>query len=357
MLRHVFVWLWIVGGLVGCGAAGPGVGSGPAGGGEGGVESRGGRDATWHGKASDADGRGDAARSAAGSRPDQAGQGRVLAYVSGEAVSVSTLLPGLLEVAGGPSLSEAVLNVMLQRRLETAGIELDDSQLQREEDILRQTLADDENQAARLLAQLRESRGLGETRYAALLWRNAGLRVLVQDRVEVSEPAVQREFRLRYGPAARVRLLMVDTLGQAQRWRERATADPTAARFGELAAMHSTDPSGAAGGLLPWVRADDVSFPAVLREVAAELEPGQISPIITLDGGFGFLRMDEKRPAAAADYEAEKASLSEAVRLQAQRQLMQQLARELSRSADVVVLDPVLRRQWERQSEALGPLQ
>ena len=155
MLRHVFVWLWIVGGLVGCGAAGPGVGSGPAGGGEGGVESRGGRDATWHGKASDADGRGDAARSAAGSRPDQAGQGRVLAYVSGEAVSVSTLLPGLLEVAGGPSLSEAVLNVMLQRRLETAGIELDDSQLQREEDILRQTLADDENQAARLLAQLR----------------------------------------------------------------------------------------------------------------------------------------------------------------------------------------------------------
>ena len=350
MLRHVIVWLWIFAGLAGCAAAGSGGGGaqGPTAAAGGGGRGVGEADATFHGKASDAEGR-DGGGSAA--------SGGVLAYVSGRPITSRTLMPGLLEVAGGPALAEEVLRVALERRLESAGVRLTDEMVQREAEILRQTLAPDEDEAARLLNQLRESRGLGERRFADLLWRNAALRVLVADRVQVSEAARQREFRLRHGPAARVRLIMVDTLSRAQELRQQAAAQPGPGAFGELAALHSTDPSAAAGGLLPWIRPDDGSFPAVLRQAVDGLEVGQVSTVLTLDGGFALVRLEERRPAEQADYAAEEGDLDRTVRRQAERLLMQQLARELSRGADVVVLDPTLRRQWERQREALGPLQ
>ena len=87
-----------------------------------------------------------------------------------------------------------------------------EADLAAEEAIIRQSLSEDEDVAARLLADLRERRGLGPVRFAALLKRNAGLRRLVEDQVTVTEPAVRQAYRLAHGPAARVRLIVMPTL-------------------------------------------------------------------------------------------------------------------------------------------------
>ena len=334
MIQNVMprlISLWLVALMAGCVPAkrgwNPAAGDATASGGAG------------HGKASDAAGRG--------------GPQRVLAYVAGRPITTQALLPGMLEAVGGVSLNEAVLEVMLDRRLESAGVEVTPPMLDAERQLLQQTLADDEDDAARLLAELRRRRGLGEVRFKALLRRNAGLRALVADRVTVTETATQREYELQHGPAARVRLLLSDTLREAQRLREQAAAAETAAGFGELAALHSIDESAAQGGLLPWIRRQDSSFPEALRRATAELEPGELSPIITLDGGFALLRLEERRPGDGTEFAAVRDDLEQAVRRRAERLLMQQLARELTSAAEVVVLDPALKDQWERQREGL----
>jgi foldase protein PrsA len=281
--------------------------------------------------------------------------GRVLAYVGSEPLTTDALLPALIEAGGGATLSESVLDAMLRRRLEATGQSVGPAQIDAERQALSQTLSDDENEAARLIGELRRLRNLGPVRFEQLLWRNAALRKLVADRVTVAEPAVQREYRLTYGPSSRVRLLMQPTLSEAQAIKRRYEAGE--APFGELAALHSTDSSAAQGGLLSPIRPDDPTYPEALRNAANRLEPGQVSPPVALDGGFALIYLDEKISGAGAEagvsFEQVEAELRAAVRLRAERVLMQRLARELTAAADVVVLDPTLKAAWEDQRRAL----
>ncbi len=328
MLRHLLVGLWI--GTLAAGCA-PGAGSD-------------------HGKATGPAGHGGA--SAAG---DLKSHGRILAYVAGREVTVEALLPRMIESVGGPSLSDAVLEVMLERRLKSSSIQITPPMVEAEREILKQTLDEDPDQATRLLNELRERRGLGETRYADLLWRNAGLRALVADSVRVTEAAKQREYRLRHGPSARLRLLMTEQMGEAQRLRQTALQLNSGSRFGELAALHSVDESAAQGGLLPWIRPDDTSFPAALRDAAEKLEVDQISDVITLGVGFAVVRLEARRAGDGLPYAEVERQLEVDVRRRAERVLMEQTARELAAGAKVVVLDPALKKQWDRQRQTLAP--
>lgn len=286
------------------------------------------------------------------SRPAGGSSGQVLGYLGSEAITAGQLMPSLLEVGGGAVLSEFILDTMLRKRLTATGEPaIGPDRIDQERQYLAQTLADDPDQAARLLAEVRQLRGLGPVRFEALLWRNAALRRLVSDKVQVTEPAVRQEYRLSYGGSARVRLLMQSTLGEIQATRREIVDGGQA--FGELAALRSIDPSAAQGGLLSPIRPDDSSYPQSLREVASQLEVGQVSEPIALDGGFALLKLDARLPGSEVSFEEVRGSLEQAVRLRAERVLMQQLARELTGSAEVVVLDPSLNAAWQNQRRSL----
>ncbi len=292
------------------------------------------------------------ARAVAARAPaDAPERGRVYAYVAGQPVTGEALLPALMESAGGEVFGDAVLDRLIARRLAAAGVTVTDAMLDAERAVVAQTLSDDPDQAARMLRDLRERRGLGETRFEALIRRNAGLRALVAGRVTVTQPALRQAYRLRHGPATRVRLIVTDTLGQAQRLRRRAVEDGEP--FGELAAMHSTDASAAQGGLLSPIRPDDTSYPASLRDAIAPLTVGQVSGPVAVDGGFALVRIEEQIAGDGVAFEAAEQALAVDVRRRAQRVLMQQIARELIDAADVVVLDPVLSAAWQRRRAVL----
>ncbi|MEM7627102.1 MAG: peptidylprolyl isomerase [Planctomycetota bacterium] len=257
-----------------------------------------------------------------------------------------------MEANGGQILSELVLDEMLRRRLNTAEITLTQAMLDAERDILSQTLSpDDENQAARLLAELRERRGWGEVRFDALLRRNAGLRALVDDRVAVNDAALQQAYRLQHGPSSRVRLILAESLSETQSLRKRVVegGEP----FGEVAAIESADVSAAQGGLLSPIRPDDTSYPAAMRTAVADLAVGEISQPVAIDGGFALLKLQENLPGSGVEFSEVRAALELTVRGRAERVLMQQLARELISGADLVVLDPTLKALWEAQRESL----
>jgi len=273
---------------------------------------------------------------------------RPIAYINSHAVTDRDLLGPLMEAAGGQVLSELVLDRQIEQELQRRGLELTPAMLEQEKARMLATLSADPDEAARLLSEMRARRGLGDRRFDSLLHRNAGLRLLVQDRVEVPPALVFEAYELRYGPRYRVRILMTPTLAEAGRLHAKAKAGEP---FGELAARHSTDPSAAQGGLLSPISPADPSYPKALRDALKSMAAGEVSDLIAVDGGFIIMKLEEILPAEPISFMDVRQELEQAVRLDIESRLMQQAARTMLAEAKVVVLDPVLAQSWRRQKQ------
>ena len=289
------------------------------------------------------------------SQPD-----RPVAYLSGQPLTQHALFAVLAEMDGGLALSEVLLDRALADRLRSEGEAISEQDLQAERQIILDSLAPDEDQAARLLREMRRRRGLGAGRFNALLRRNASLRKLVDDEIEVGEPAVRQAYEQAYGARYTVRLILTDHAAQAHQARRLALEGRS---FIELAVAHSVDPSAARGGLLPPFSAADATYPLALREqvrqLSTESEAGRISPVITLGSGYAVVRLEAVTPAQDPGIDTVRDELEAQVRRRLERLRMQQLARTLVEGVSVIVLDPSLKQSWESQREqieaAAGP--
>lgn len=275
---------------------------------------------------------------------------RPVAYLNGRPVTQHELFGILAEMDGGLALSEALLDRALAERLAREGLALTQADLDYERQVILSTLSDDDDQAVRLLRAMRERRGLGERRYAALLRRNAGLRKLVHGDITVGAAAIRQAYDLRYGPRYTVRLILTETAQDAQQLRRAALGG---ASFIDLAVLHSTDPSAAQGGLLSPISPADATYPVALREALADLstesDAARLSPVLTLGQGYALIRLEEVALARGPAIETVRDELEKDVRLRLERLRMEQLARTLIDNADIVVLDPTLRQSWEQQ--------
>lgn len=297
----------------------------------------------------------------------EAASGRPVAYVDARALTDADLRAPLYEAAGGRVLADLVLDRAVAQALADRGLSLEPADLEAEKRRLLETLSDDPDTAARLLGELRITRGLGKVRLEALLRRSAGLRRLVADRVAVTDAAIKRQYLLRHGPRYRVRLLVTATADEASRLRRRAMEGGS---FSDLAAMHSIDPSAAQGGLLSPISPADTSYPQAVRNALPKLgeesggrggaggsggagEAGAVSPVLALGDRFAVLKLEDKIEADGVALDDVRDELVVAVRRRSQRLLMEQQARELLAAAEVVVLDPALKAAWQRHRARL----
>ena len=275
---------------------------------------------------------------------------RPVAYLNGEPLTQHELFATLAEMDGGLALSEVLLDQAVAARLQTEGLPLSTADLAYEREVILGSLSDNEDEAARLLAVMRERRGLGARRYAALLRRNAGLRKLVHSDIAIGEPAIQQAYDLRYGPRYTVRLILCETAAAAQQVRRRSLAGTS---FIDLAVQHSTDPSAAQGGLLSPISPADATYPVALREqlpkLSTESEEQRLSPVLTLGQRYAVIRLEEVALARGPAIETVRDELAQQVRLRMERLRMEQLARTLVENANVIVLDPTLKESWEQQ--------
>ncbi|MFG0293638.1 MAG: peptidylprolyl isomerase [Phycisphaerales bacterium JB050] len=275
------------------------------------------------------------------------------ATIAGTDIPWSEAQPLLAEAAGGIILEELALEKLLQREMRQQGLTLTPSMIEREELLLRDSLATDTapnpDQAQRLLDEIRRQRGLGPQRYQSLLRRTAMLRALVQDRVTVDETSIERAYRIRYEPACRVRIITTDTMELAERARTRID---TGEEFSRVAAELSTDPSAVRGGIVEPINPADPTYPDALRRVLPTLSPGQISDPILLDVDgppqFAIIILDELvPPARQATREQARPELERLVRLREERLLMDALSRRLLSQARVAPIDPSANWSWE----------
>lgn len=277
--------------------------------------------------------------------------GRPPALVDGTPVRWGELRSRLGEAAGAAALEEIALERMLRREIRRAGIEIEQADLERERDLLLRSFeqsgaADESIDGGRLLMEVRRARGLGPERFESLLWRNAALRALVRDEVEIDAERIERTGALLYGPRYRVRIITAETLGEASA----ALKDlRSGAPFGQVAAERSTDASAARGGVIEPISPADPAYPAALRTALGRLTPGEVSSPIAIEGGYALLILDAVIEGEDFDPDSARADLEQRARLAEERVLMQRRASRLLRSAGVTVFDPSLDWSWRRR--------
>jgi len=280
----------------------------------------------------------------AASSSNEARRDRVVGLVDGRAVRMSDLEPTLLELAGAEALGEVVLDRRLQQEAADRGLAISPADIERERELLRRTLSDDPDEAVRLLERLRTRRGLGETRFPALLRRNALLRAMVRDRVELNEASLRATFDMLHGEKYQPRLIVVDRLAEAEAIFDRLD---NGAAFADLAVAYSTDASAGRGGLLEPISPADPSYPKAIRDALKPMTPGDVSRPVMIDGGFAILRLERIVPPNGTRYDDVRARLVELTRRNQERILMEELARRLISEARITITDDTLEEAWE----------
>ena len=272
--------------------------------------------------------------------------GELVALWRGRSIQWAALRPALVEAAGGQVLAEWLLTQQVEAALDQEGLRVSEDDIAREKALMLRRLADDPDQAARLLQRLRQRRGLGPTRFDMLLRRNAGLRKLVADEAEATDSMVRRAYERQYGRKTVARMILVPTLNDAGQVIQRLEEGEP---FIDLAVDLSRDASRAQGGLLPPISPADATFPKVVRETVAGLEPGQVADPVALQGGFAILKAERKIDAQQVPFEEAAPELREQVRLRVEQNLMQRRARTMLQNADPTILNARLNQAWQTQ--------
>lgn len=275
------------------------------------------------------------------------------AIVDSQPIHTADLASTLAELAGARALEEVILDRALAAELATRSLTLSRELVDAERTLLERAIADearvDGAQAQRLLEDMRRTRGLGPKRYAALLWRNAALRTLAASEVHVDDKDVALALDLAFGSKVRARLIVVDDERHAAEIRARlaAQSETLSVVFAAEAFRASTDATGSRGGLLPEFHLSDPEFPPALRDAARTLEPGGLSPVLTLTGGYAILLLEAHVAPTGTPGEAERNAARERLRRRLERQEMDRVARSLLAKAQVTVFDDALRWSWE----------
>lgn len=282
-----------------------------------------------------------------------AGNGRVIPRagaplsIDGQAVDWPAVSDRLAEAAGAVVVEEVALDHVIQREAAARGIQLTQADIDRE----RQWLARAVDEGARapgvdpasLVREIRERRGLGPERFAALLRRNAALRAMVRGTVEVSPEQIERAWRTRHGERVRVRIIITPSMADAQNLRSQAlAAGSDEYTFAKLAETYSTDNSAPLGGLIEPFSTEDPAYEENVRRVAASLQPGQIGPVVSTRNGHAVVLMTDRIPSDGVTLEQSRDRLREQITLRQERISMDQLANQLLSTAHVRVLDPAL---------------
>ncbi|MCA9292918.1 MAG: hypothetical protein KDA20_03800 [Phycisphaerales bacterium] len=267
---------------------------------------------------------------------------RAPATINGSPVAWAELAPLLAEAAGGEILREIALDRMLEDECAQRGLDpaqlADATAVSEERALLIETLlgagvASDPDESERLLAQLRQARGLGDERFARLLRRSAILRALVRDEVVVTDEAVRTMYDLRYGPTRLVRIIVTPTLGEAQSALVRIERGED---FSRLAMEVSIDASARAGGVIAPLHRADPAWPQALRAAAFDAELHEPVGPVAVETGYVVLLIDDEALATTRpEPSAARGELVRMVRIREERRQADALARRLLARAQV----------------------
>lgn len=268
-----------------------------------------------------------------------------VALLDDNPIDWSEIRDTLAETAGAQILEETILDRLLKERLAALGMKVATQDIDNERDMLIQSLSSDPDRAQIMLDSLRTQRLLGDRRFAALLRRNAMLRMLVRGEVVITETMLQSAYRATHGEKYQARIILAKT---EQEIDAILSALAQGQDFVTLAVEHSTDSSAARGGLLEPISPDDERYPFALRQALPGLQAGVPSAAFALDGNYATALLVRVVPADGISFDQARSEVERFTRIGLERVRMDALAVELLQRAKIHIMEPNIAAGWNR---------
>ena len=267
----------------------------------------------------------------------------------------------LLETRG----LDALLNLMQLQiakalaREEGVTVTLADIEAEKRE-TLRQAFGQvdlEEEQFEELLNQLLRQQQLSRTEFEVVIATNAHLKALARPRVQamLNEENLRKAFNIRYGEQVRVRHIQLENLAQVADVRRRLDGGEDFAKVaGEVSRNADTRRMG--GLFPPFSMQSDIPVP--FKQAAFDLEPGQVSDPVEAGGFFHLIKLEERVPPQAVEFERVREELHEAVAEEQSLLMTSQLRRLIAQmlaSGNLKIQDPVLAEMLRERVSSLRP--
>ena len=117
------------------------------------------------------------------------------------------------------------------------------------------------------------------------------------------------------------------------------------AHFGEIDIARRLVEDGAE----PIAMHKDPTWPDGIRSMLASMSMGTIGDPVMVDGGYAILLLESVESASEVAFESVKEEMTRRARLGVEHDAMDRLAREIVRSADLVIMHRSLNKTWQRK--------
>ena len=297
-----------------------------------------------------------AAIALAGAAPARADDGDAVALVNGHPVAREELIRVLMESHGVEMLQQLIiLQVVKQegrnRKIRVTSEEIDaefKSSLDRiaEQAGMSPTEATEKNKRD-ALQQVLDERGISMAEFMIGMERNAYLRKLVENDIQITEETLREQFARMYGERVVVRHIQIPQ-NDSRMLNHALELLARGSEFSDVAREFSVNSETAArGGEMEPFAFTDENIPATLREAAFSLKEGGVSSPVLAGQFFHILKLIRRIPSTQARYEDKREEVARSIREKAIPQAMAKLAMDLFKQAKIRVLDEDLRKPYQ----------
>jgi parvulin-like peptidyl-prolyl isomerase len=233
----------------------------------------------------------------------------IVAVVNGETITRKELANECLRHHGKEVLESLVNRRLIDKHCRDQGIAVTAKEVDDEIDRIARKFSLPKDQ---YLSMLSKERGIKPAQYGRdIVWPTLALRKLAAAKLTVSKQELAEAYESQFGPAVKARLIAVGSQQKAKKLLAQAKANPE--EFGALARNHSDDiNSASANGLIQPIR-KHLGDPQ-LEQVAFNLKPGEISPIVEVGNQFILLKCDAVMDAVEVDHKRYDPLLIEAIK-------------------------------------------
>lgn len=284
----------------------------------------------------------------------QSSDGDAIATVNGRSIKRRDVVKLAMDARGLAAMQQLIVLKLSRQETKRLGITVTTADIEAENLSAARKIMDaaqgaDTLKAAdgqRLLEALLDKRGLSMAEFRIGMERNAHLRKVAELNVHIDAARVREEFARTYGAKVRIRHIELTSLKAAAKaqdyLRDGVTFEETARR---LSVNRET---AAGGGALPPFTYPDENIPAAMREAAFALVRGQVSLPIGAKGRFHLLKLEERIPPAGVKFGDVVDKVTTSLRERLVTEAMSKLATDLFQKARIRVIDPKLRKQYEK---------
>lgn len=295
------------------------------------------------------------------------GGSQPIAVINGEPLPRSALVNRLMESHGLAQLEQIILLTVARQRAGKLGLTVTPADVRAAHDEALRRLGTpisdpsarvlDAREAQRLLDDFLAAKNISRSEWDARMEQKAYLRKIAEAEVAqttITEEMLRNEYEQSYGEKVQIRHIQVGSLAAAARVRALLAANKD---FELIARQMSENAMTASqGGLARPFTRNDPGVAPVLREVAFNLKPGQISEAVRDGNAYHILRLERRFPASDIGFEnADRNELRRRLINRLVQQREQDLEAELFQSAVVDIRNEVLARQFREKHRRAAP--